>query len=73
MFGKGKSKMSANDKAVMAAGRAAGNLKSIKSKPFSTPRGGANKHGKAGPNPFGDKPLSLGQVNTFETLKTRGK
>lgn len=63
MFGKGKkSKMSSNDRFVMAKGREAGN--------FGNHRGPAAPKGKAGPNPFGDRKLSPGQVNTF---KTRGK
>lgn len=66
MFGKGKkSKMSSNDRFVMAKGREAGNVKS-----FGNHKGPAGKSGKASPNPFGDKGLSPGQVNTF---KTRGK
>jgi hypothetical protein len=62
MFGKGKSKMSSNDKFVMAKGREAGNVGNTK--------GGAKPRGSSGPNPFADRKLSPGQVNTF---KTRGK
>lgn len=62
MFGKGKSKMSSNDRFVMAQGKKAGN--------FGNHKGPPGKSGKAGPDPFRDKGLSPGQVNTF---KTRGK
>lgn len=63
MFGKGKSKMSSSDKFVMAAGRKAGN--------FGDHKGGKGTgKGKAGPDPFRDRAMSPGQVNTF---KTRGK
>jgi len=65
MFGKGKSKMSGTDKFVMSKGREAGNVKS-----FGNHSGGAKPKGKEGPNPFRDRALSPGQVNTF---KTRGK
>lgn len=68
MFGKGKSKMSGNDRFVMAAGRKVGNLKGTNV--GNTKGGKGGEKGKAGPNPFRSKDVSLGQVNTF---KTRGK
>jgi len=58
----GKSKMSSNDKFVMAAGRKAGN--------FGNHKGGKGDKGKAGPDPFRGRKMSPGQVNTF---KTKGK
>lgn len=46
MFGRGKSKMSTNDRAVMAMGRANGNLKAAKA--FGTSEEGESRGGKGG-------------------------
>ena len=61
MFGK-KSRMSTNDRAVMAAGRANGNL----------PRFGGSKGGKGGskgketPDPFKPRTLKVGKNSGFD-------
>ena len=72
MFGKGKSKMSSNDRFVMSMGRKAGNVKGggKGGDTFGEHKGPPGKSGKAGPDPFGAKGMSPGQVNTF---KTKGK
>lgn len=67
MFGK-KSRMSNNDRAVMAMGRANGNLKS---KAFGTTsegvsRGPAGKKGKEGPDPFKARTLTVGRNSGFK-------
>jgi hypothetical protein len=64
----GKSKKSSNAKFIMAAGRAAGNLPKVK--PFGNKKGPAGESGKAGPDPYRNRKMSPGQVNTFNT---RGK
>ena len=56
MFGKGKKKMSVNDRAVMAAGRANGNLK------FEGSRGGkGGAKGEETPDPFRKRDVSAGR------------
>ena len=58
MFGKGKSKMSANDKFVMAKGKQAGN--------FGNARGGkGGAEGKVTPDPFTPRTLKVGKNSRF--------
>ena len=58
MFGKGKSKMSANDKFVMAKGKQAGN--------FGNTHGGkGGAKGKDGPDPFAARTLKVGKNSRF--------
>lgn len=59
----GKSKKSSNDRFVMAAGRAAGNLKGVK--PFGNKRGPAGDSGKATPDPFSPRTLKVGKNSRF--------
>lgn len=59
MFGKGrKSKMSSNDRFVMAKGKEAGNFGNHKGS-------GDGKHGKETPNPFEPRTLKVGGNNRF--------
>ena len=67
MFGKGKSRMSSNDRFVMSAGRKSGNLKAPLVSGAKV-RGDSDSRSKK--QVSGNKPLSPGQVNTF---RTRGK
>ena len=66
MFGK-KSKMSTNDRAVMAMGRANGNLVSGKEgKTYGNTRGPDNrKRGKETPDPYKPRTLKVGKNSGF--------
>ena len=58
MFGKGKSKMSANDKFVMGKGKQAGN--------FGNTHGGkGGEKGKAGPDPIKPRTLTVGKNSRY--------
>ena len=64
MFGK-KSKMSANDRAVMAMGRANGNLKGPGApfnKKMALSTSDTAPRGKAGPNPYRARAVSPGKA-----------
>lgn len=68
----GKSKKSSNDRFVMAAGRAAGNLKAAgtpfnKKKALPTNGGEPVRGDKGAPFPMRPRAPSLGKVNTFKT------
>lgn len=63
MFGKGK-KMSNNDRAVMAAGRANGNLPKAP-KPHGISRGPAGPAGKETPLPYKPRTLKVGKNSRF--------
>jgi hypothetical protein len=58
MFGK-KSKMSTNDRAVMALGRKAGNLKGTN---FGNSHGGKESRSGGNPNPFRKRAISPGKA-----------
>lgn len=67
MFGK-KSRMSSNDRFVMGAGRANGNLKAAKAFGTSSEgvsRGPAGKKGKETPDPYKPRTLKVGKNSGF--------
>lgn len=67
MFGK-KSKMSANEKFVVEAGRANGNLATGKGgATFGNHSGPAGKKGKETPNPYEPRTLKVGKNSRFST------
>ena len=59
MFGKGKSKMSGTDKFVMSKGKQAGNF-------GNTTGGKGGAKGKAGPDPFKPRTLTVGKNSGFK-------
>ncbi len=72
----GKRKMSTNDSAIMAMGRANGNLKSLKEKSaFGVSGVGVSRGSKGGkkgeetPNPFNRKDMSLGSAGPVKLVK----
>jgi|APGre2960657404_1045060.scaffolds.fasta_scaffold661892_2 hypothetical protein len=70
MFGKGKSKMSSNDKFITAAGRAAGNLKGAGT-PFNKKNAlgmsDTPNRGKDGPDPYKPRTLKVGKNSRFSS------
>lgn len=69
MFGKGKSKMSANDRFVVNAGKAAGNLAIGKQgERFAGSKGGkGGTSGKETPNPYEPRTLKVGKNSRFSS------
>ena len=61
MFGK-RSKMSVNEKAIIAIGKAAGNLHPN----FGNSRGPAGKKGKETPDPYAKRAVSPGKAGVLD-------